>query len=1307
MPKTVNPAPSTPSFSGPADWLAHLQVQAEVLDGIDVGLCAFDLQDRVVAWNRTFVRMIPEHAGRIRQGEHYADQLRRFYESRLDAREARHIDKYIAAGVARHQAQSQPFEFDHHGLRLKAASLPFPGFGRIQVWRALDALPAQAEGQADFTADLGAQMLEYVPEALVVSGRDGRIVWVNASFCALFGAQERSQLLGATIEAAYAAAWDASRDPAHRRRKEGAAALHESLRYAGAPFELPLPQDRWCRVIARPASDGSVFHALIDISALKRFEDALQLTLDNAGRGIIHYDADGRILLFNRQALDLLDLPQELLAGGARILDLVRFQQERGDFLADDPAGRSGDAPEAAVDIFATHSYLRRTRAGKVLEIATQALPHGGAVRTYSDVTAYVAAEGALAEKSRALQITLDSMSQGISAIDPTGRLVFWNRRFQELLQLPGALLATQPTMDEVVRFQAERGDFGPNFELVDATARGFVALGDRLAPLRGPQAYVRKTADGRTFDVVTRPLPDGGVVRTFTDITAHAAMQEALAHKQAQLAALVSNLPDRVWVKDVEGRYLLTNPAHQRYHGVPEAEVLGRTSEQVFGAERGRHHAAADVRALEAQGPVTSEEVDFGPDGELRVAEVVKVAMRDETGQCIGLLGIARDITARKREEAALVKAKEEALLASGAKSRFLSSMSHEIRTPMNAVLGMLTLLRGTELTPRQDDYAGKAEGAARALLSLLNDILDFSKIEAGKMQLDRRPFSLERLLADLSVILSSNVKDRAIEVLYDLDPLVPDGLFGDDMRLRQILINLGGNAVKFTEHGEVVVRTRLASRTESEAGIEFSVEDTGIGMSPEQQQRLFSDFMQATEETARQFGGTGLGLGICRRLTELMGSSLQVSSAPGVGSRFWFTVTLPVVQAPAAREEDDMSTRQRRVLIVDDNAVARDTLAALCRGAHWLVDTAADGESAVERIRESAARRRSYDAVFVDWMMPGLDGWQTCDRIRALPLPSRPPLVIMVTAQGREMLDERAPGERALLDGFLVKPVTAGMLRKALEQVHQAGGPALAAPAKTAPSPQSLQGIHLLVAEDNLVNQQIARELLARHGARVDIVDNGRAAVQACLAGTWYDAVLMDVQMPVLDGLSATRELRRTFDAEALPIIAMTANAMDTDRDACLAAGMNDHVPKPFVIEQVIGTILRHVRPGSAEEEGIAPAAAPAPDALPVFDRAGALERLGGDEDLLRSVLPVFVQNLESARAQLDTAPPAGEELCRLMHSIKGMAANVGASALSAAAADAEARLRAAPSTDAHGMVRSLSGAIGDVLQALAAGT
>ncbi|RYY95078.1 MAG: PAS domain-containing protein, partial [Comamonadaceae bacterium] len=555
--------PGTSDAHAGTDRLQHLKLQAQLLDGIDVGMCAYDQRDCALVWNRSFLRMFPEHDGHITEGEHYSTNLRRFYRARLDAAEMDRIDRYIEAGVLRHQTQSQPYEFEHRGQRLQVSSLPDPAGGRIRVWRSLQALASAAIATDAFHDELGGELLESVPEALVVCDPDGLIVWANGSFRLLFDIGDRARVAGSTIEALYAGAWARSSDPHHPSRNEGTATLHEHLRFAGAPFELPLPQQRCCRVMARHARSGAVFYVLADISDLKRYEAALQLTLDNAGRGIIRYAADGRVLLFNRHALRLLDLPEDLLRG-ASVMDVVHFQRARGDFLPEEGFDDGVTGADKGAALFASGHYLRRTRTGRVLEISTNALPDGGAVRTYADVTEYIAAQRALTEKTRALQITLDSMSQGISAIDSTGRLVFWNRRYQELLQLPDALLADAPTIDKVVRFQTARGDFGRNFEYVDAVARGYVAVGDKLAPLRGPESYVRKSPDGRTFDVDTRPLPDGGVVRTFTDITAYVATQAALARKEAQLSALIHNMPDRVWLKDVAGRYVLSNPAHQ-----------------------------------------------------------------------------------------------------------------------------------------------------------------------------------------------------------------------------------------------------------------------------------------------------------------------------------------------------------------------------------------------------------------------------------------------------------------------------------------------------------------------------------------------------------------------------------------------------------------------------------------------------------------------------------------------------------------------------------------------------------------------
>jgi PAS domain S-box-containing protein len=1258
-------------------YVDQLRVYATLLDGVDVAMCAFDLEDRALVWNRTFLRFFPEHDGHVQVGEHYGDNLRRFYRGRLDASEIGRIEEYVQAGIERHQSQTQPYEFDHGGLRLQVSSLPIAGRGRVRVWRSLR---PSATGRRQPAPQESGELLENVPQALLVCDPEGHILWSNAAFHALCDAEDGAALAGRTMESVIEAAWAAAQPRELGRGEKGIATLREHLRFPGAPFDLPMPRDRVFRVIARPAHDGALLYALSDISALKLNEEALQLAMDNAGRGIVRFDADGRVALYNRDALRLLDLPDDLLAGSPSFSEVIRFQKDRGDFAAADmqwAAQALTEAEASGARMFGPGHYLRRTRAGRVLEVSTRELPDGGVIRTYADVTEYVRAESALREQTRALEITLDSMGQGLSAMDAQGRIVLWNRRYQELLNLPASLLASKPTMEQVVRFQIERGDFGQNFEFVDGVARGYVALGDKLSVLQGPETYLRRTPEGKTLEVTTLPLPDGGAVRTFTDVTAYVNTREVLAQKQAQLGAILNTLPDRVWLKDTNGVYLLSNPAHQQFYGVTEVEVIGLSDEQLVGPALARLRAESDQQAMRSDQPITFEQVETRIDGRIQNSEIVKVPMRDEQGRCTGVLGIARDITARKQVEADLIQAKEEALSASSAKSRFLSNMSHEIRTPMNAILGMLTLLRGSELSVRQDDYVGKAEGAARSLLSLLNDILDFSKIEAGKMTLDCHPFSLERMFADLAVILSSNLGDKPLELLYDLDAAIPDQLVGDDMRLRQILINLGGNAIKFTSEGEVIVRTRLVQIDSDAASIEFSVEDSGIGITPEQQARLFSDFMQATDQTSRQFGGTGLGLGICRRLTQLMESTLHLASTPGVGSRFWFTVKLPVV--PAAAEGQPAEARaRRRVLVVDDNHLARDTLAAVCRAAGWQVETAEDGKQALARVAAAAARGNAYDTILVDWMMPDMDGWQTCARIRAL-LPGRVPLVIMVTAKGREMLERMPDTEQALLDGYLVKPVTPGMLKAVV-----AGGkmevPATAG-AASLPMELPLRGLRILVAEDNPVNQQIASELLARQGAQVHVAADGAEALEQVAIGSPPDVVLMDVQMPVMDGLTATRELRKKFSASELPVIAMTANAMDSDRDDCLAAGMNDHVSKPFILEHVVARILATVgRPGPGDMQAIKTADGPQAErpSASVFDRAAALRQMGGDEELLDVALSTFARTLRKLEGELARdAGPSRDELGRILHSIKGSAATVGAHALASAAADGERAL------------------------------
>jgi signal transduction histidine kinase/DNA-binding response OmpR family regulator/HPt (histidine-containing phosphotransfer) domain-containing protein len=637
-----------------------------------------------------------------------------------------------------------------------------------------------------------------------------------------------------------------------------------------------------------------------------------------------------------------------------------------------------------------------------------------------------------------------------------------------------------------------------------------------------------------------------------------------------------------------------------------------------------------------------------------------------------------------------AALKTAEEA---SESKSQFVANMSHEIRTPMNAILGMLRLLHSTELSPRQLDYTTKTEGAAKSLLGLLNDILDFSKIEAGKMRLDPQPFKVDRLLRDLSVILSANVGAKPVEVLFDIDPALPELLVGDAMRLQQVLINLGGNAIKFTEQGEVVLQIKVVAQDARGTTLRVAVQDSGIGIAPENQQHIFDDFSQAEASTTRRFGGTGLGLSICKRLVAMMGGQLALNSVLGVGSTFHFTITLP----PGERIPNSLVTSNPRgtgalsVLVVDDNAVARELLVAMARSWGWQVDAAASGAQALALMQErSQLGAPPYQAVFIDWQMSGMDGWQTLERMRSTPPVADAPITVMVSAHGRDMLSKRSTQEQAQLHAFLVKPVTAAMLFDVVADAR-AGHSNLRSGQRTPIEKHArLKGLRVLVVEDNLINQQVAKELLTAEGAFVEIAENGRLGVAAVAAADpAFDAVLMDIQMPVMDGYEATQTIRQTLGLTDLPVIAMTANAMASDRAACLAAGMNEHVGKPFDLNHLVEVLLNHTKRAST---GSAPSAPSAPtSATPAtpttaspagelctetVDAAGALKRLGGNTDFYAQILSSYLHDLTDMPDQLDALILTGDQksAARLMHTIKGLSATVGAPHMAAMARDAE---------------------------------
>ena len=640
------------------------------------------------------------------------------------------------------------------------------------------------------------------------------------------------------------------------------------------------------------------------------------------------------------------------------------------------------------------------------------------------------------------------------------------------------------------------------------------------------------------------------------------------------------------------------------------------------------------------------------------------------------------------REHERALQVAKEVAEEASRMKSAFLANMSHEIRTPMNAVIGMAYLALRTELTGKQRDYVEKIHRAAISLLGVINDILDFSKIEAGKLDIERTDFSLNEVLGNVSAVTSQKAHEKGLHYLFDVADDVPVHLVGDPLRLGQVLINLMSNAIKFTPQGEVRLHCRVLRISHKEVELRFEVRDTGIGMTPEQQSRLFDAFTQADDSTTRKYGGTGLGLAISKRLVEMMGGVLTLHSTVGVGSTFSFALRFGL---GAILQEMLPHLPERllgcRVLVVDDNPAAREILVQLIEGLRLSVAAEASGAEALAALRRADATV-PYDLVLSDFGMPGMNGLELASAIATAGL-RHVPKVILVTAFGREEVILHA--ENAPLAAVLFKPIDQSMLHDTLLNVL-----ARDTGARAAPVPREVprfDGRRVLLVEDNEVNLQIAREMLDATGLQVDVAGNGRIALERLLAAGpgVYDLVLMDIQMPEMGGHDATLSIRMDRRFAQLPIIAMTAHATEEERQACARSGMQDHITKPInpdVFYQMLARWLPQSAAAAVAKAERREAADAPPIEIPGFDTADTLDRLGGDVSLYYRVLEMLLPTLRDGLARFKAAAQAGDRAAAAAaaHSVRGMASNVGAQALSAAATELETALGRNAATDAQ---------------------
>jgi PAS domain S-box-containing protein len=911
------------------------------------------------------------------------------------------------------------------------------------------------------------------------------------------------------------------------------------------------------------------------------------------------------------------------------------------------------------------------------------------------------ASEQRLRETEQFFRSVLELAPDGIMVVDADGSIQMANAQCEELFGYTREELIGQPVEILVPaeirgRHPALRAGFHQH------AATRSMGAGRELRALR---------KDGSLFpvEVGLSPLPTRAneaaqVAVSIRDITERKRAEAELAYRLAFQEGLLETIPYPMFVKDAEGRFTSCNKAYEREFKTTSAYLKGKTVlqlEYLPEADRHKFHEE-DMAVIREAGRRRYELPITYADGGQHVTLYSVDGFKLDDGRPGGLIGLLVDITDQKRVAEELRIAKARAEEATEMKSMFLANMSHEIRTPMNAIIGLSHLALRTPLNPKQRDYVSKVHNAGTSLLAVINDILDFSKIEAGKLDLETTGFKLDEVISSVTTLTAQKAHEKGLEFLAHVGPGIPEHLLGDPLRLGQILTNFVNNAVKFTEKGEIRLNIELLERTGEKVQLRFCVRDTGIGMTREQSARLFQPFTQADMSTTRKHGGTGLGLTICRRLVELMGGRIWLESEPGVGSSFFFTVWLGVSDAVSSGRIIPERLGHLRILVVDDNPAAREILQEPLSTLASHVDAVASGKEAIAAVRDQD-RVTPYDIVFMDWRMPGMDGLQASRHIKSDETLSHTPAIVLVTAFGRDEVREEA--ERLHLDGFLVKPVTKSMIVDTLVNVFAEVDHGPAAVTESGQETR-VRGARILLTEDNEINQQIAVELLEGAGATVRIAGNGREAVDVLSNGPQpppFDVVLMDLQMPEMDGYQATARLRSDPRLKDLPIIAMTAHATLEERQRCLEAGMDDHLSKPIDPAMLFETVSRHwgarvsrspaaPEAQAARETAIAcppVAATESPATWPTefaaisgLDWSDGLQRVGGNRSLYTRLLRQFVDQQSSTVADVTSALIAGDtELAsRLAHTLKGVAGNIGARAVQMAAGELEKRITSA---------------------------
>jgi len=909
-----------------------------------------------------------------------------------------------------------------------------------------------------------------------------------------------------------------------------------------------------------------------------------------------------------------------------------------------------------------------------------------------------------LSESEERFSLAVKAAGGGLWDLEPQTGKTWYSARFKELLGYQG------DESDD--SFPGWKNSLHPDErDAIVATLQNHL---DNRAPFNEVCRLRCQSGQYRWYRTMGQALWDDSglayrMAGSIVDIT-----EGIIAQEQARkLSRATENSPASVVITAKDGTIEYVNPTFCKVTGYSKKEAIGNNPRVLKSGDLPESFYKDMWGTILSGKTWRGDFINRKKNGEEYWERASISPIKNSEGEITHFVAVKQDITERKHMEKELIEAKQAADDANQAKGDFLANMSHEIRTPMNAVIGMAHLALKTDLSPKQRDYLKKIQSSANSLLGIINDILDFSKIEAGKMDIETVDFNLEDVMDNLANLVTVKAQEKEdLEVLFNTNREVPRFLVGDSLRLGQVLINLSNNAVKFTDTGEIVVSTELLKRNEDQVTLKFSVRDTGIGLTEEQAGKLFQSFSQADTSTTRKYGGTGLGLAISKKLVNMMGGEIWVESESGQGTTFSFTANFGLgKERDKQRFATSTDLRGMKVLVVDDNATSREILKDMLESFTFEVTAAASGPEGISEL-ERAPQDQPFELVVMDWRMPEMDGIEASERIKSHSGLIKIPAVILVTAYGREDVMQQA--EQVGLDGFLLKPVNPSLLFDASMQAFGEAIPEQSRVSrrgqKEAEGLKQIQGAHVLLVEDNEINQQVAREILEGAGLKVSLAGNGQEAIDAIKANK-YDAVLMDVQMPVMDGHTATRKIREwelkaqssrrrnpkteiSPQSSALPIIAMTAHAMDGDADKSIEAGMSDHVTKPIDPDHLFGTLQKWIQPdknrvqveppevpGAAESFAeTAPEAEGLPKSLPGFDLEDGLKRLQWNEKLYRKLLLDFgvkyTGTADEIRQTLDAKD--FEQAHSLVHNLKGLAGNLAATDLQTAAIEMEKQVR-----------------------------